>query len=74
MGELAQASAAEVQQEAQEAARAAAAHLPADEQQKIATYLGQVPGMIRRSLRRPADPTGTTVPADLSLRSPEDLT
>ncbi|HVS35941.1 MAG TPA: hypothetical protein VMS17_10205 [Gemmataceae bacterium] len=73
LGELAQAPAAEVQQEAQQAAQAAAAHLPAAAQQQLATYLGQVPGMIRRSLRRPSDPTGTTVPADLPLCSPEDL-
>lgn len=73
LGELAQAPAAEVRQEAQQAAQAAAAHLPADARLKIAAYLSQVPGMIRRSLRRPSDPTGTTVPATLSLRSPEDL-
>ena len=70
---LAQAPAAQVQREAQQAARAAAAHLPAEAQQQLATYLGLVPGMIRRSLRRPSDPTGTTVPPDLPLRSPQDL-
>ena len=73
LGALAQAPAAEVRQEAELAAQAAAAHLPADERQKLAAYLGQVPAMIRRSLRRPSDPTGTTVPVDLPLRSPEDL-
>ena len=33
----------------------------------------QVPTMIRRSLRRPSDPSGTTVPANRAPRKPADL-
>ena len=70
---LAQASPEQVQQAVEEAVRSEAADLPDDARQKLTAYLGQVPGMIRRSLRRPSDPTGKTVPASLSLRHPEDL-
>ena len=41
--------------------------------QALATYLRQVPASIRRTLRRPADPSGTTVPPGLVLRKGEDL-
>ncbi len=37
------------------------------------TYLNQVPGRVQRSLRRPEDPSGRTVPAGLILRRAEDL-
>jgi serine/threonine protein kinase len=37
------------------------------------TYLNQVPGRVQRSLRRPEDPSGRTVPAGLMLRRAEDL-
>jgi serine/threonine protein kinase len=70
---LAQAPAEQVRQEVQAAVQAGAAGLPADEQQQITAYLTQVPAMIRRSLRRPSDHTGTTVPAALSLSRPKDL-
>jgi serine/threonine protein kinase len=70
---LAQASPREASRAVAEAVRQGAGHLPAAEQQKLAAYLSQVPAMIRRSLRRPSDPTGTTVPANLALRQPDDL-
>ncbi len=70
---LAQASPEQVQGEVDKAVRAGAAGLPEDARQKLTAYLGQVPGMIRRSLRRPSDPTGTTMPANLPLRHAEDL-
>jgi hypothetical protein len=47
--------------------------LPAEQRAAIVQYLSQVPAAIRRSLRRPADDTGTSVPAGLSLRSATDL-
>jgi serine/threonine protein kinase len=50
-----------------------AAGLIGSQQQMLADYLRQVPAAIRRSLRRPADPTGTTVPAKMRLRSANDL-
>ncbi|MCE9565090.1 MAG: serine/threonine protein kinase [Planctomycetes bacterium] len=36
-------------------------------------YLAQIPGAVRRSLRRPEDPSGTTIPANLRLETPADL-
>jgi len=42
-------------------------------QQVIAQYLTQIPAAVRRSLRRPADPTGITVPAGLVLEQARDL-
>jgi hypothetical protein len=41
--------------------------------QAARTYLGQLPGRVQRSLRRPEDPSGRTVPAGLVLRRAEDL-
>jgi eukaryotic-like serine/threonine-protein kinase len=70
---LALAPAEQVRREVQSAVEAEAAHLPAEERQQIAAYLNQVPAQIRRSLRRPSDPTGTTVPASLALCGPDDL-
>ena len=46
---------------------------PADVRQALAGYLRQVPASIRQRLRRPADPSGTTVPPGLVLRKGEDL-
>ena len=54
-----QASASQVRQEAVAAAQEAAPDKP-QIQQALTAYLTQVPAMVRRSLRRPSDPTGTT--------------
>jgi formylglycine-generating enzyme required for sulfatase activity len=70
---LAQAPAAQVRREVQAAVQAEAADLSAEDQEKITAYLTVVPDVIRRSLARPSDPTGKTVPGDFSLRRPEDL-
>lgn len=70
---LARAPADQVRQEVQSAVRDEAADLPPDVQEKISNYLGQVPAMIRRSMRRPSDPAGTTVRAGLRLEHREDL-
>jgi TPR repeat protein len=70
---LAQAPAEQVHRDAAAAVAEAAAEQPAEIRLALTSYLEQVPAAIRRSLRRPSDPTGTTVPADLSLRRPEDL-
>jgi hypothetical protein len=45
----------------------------AAERQAARTYLNQIPGCVQRSLRRPEDPSGRTVPAGLMLRRAEDL-
>ncbi len=70
---LAQASPNEIRQQAQSAVAAGAASLSAEARQAAVTYLMQVPAMIRRSLRRPSDPGGTTVPARMALARPDDL-
>ena len=70
---LAQAPPDQVRQQAKAAVAAAGASLTPPEQEALATYLAQVPAMIRRSLRRPSDPSGTTTPANLALRRPDDL-
>jgi serine/threonine protein kinase len=44
-----------------------------EKQQALVAYLTQIPGTVRRSLRRPADPEGQTVPPGLLLEGPEDL-
>jgi hypothetical protein len=41
--------------------------------QAARTYLNQVPGQVQRSLRRPEDPSGRTVPVGLTLRRAEAL-
>ena len=70
---LAGASAEQVHAEVQAVVKAIANNQPTEVQQKLAGYLDQIPASIRRSLRRPSDPTGTTVPAGLSLHRGEDL-
>src|SRR5262249_3381567 len=69
----AQASPAEVRAEVERVVREEAPDLPLEQQQQVADYLQQVPAMVRRSLRRPADPSGRTVPPSLVLLRPEDL-
>src|SRR5262249_1440219 len=41
--------------------------------EEVVAYLTQVPAMVRRSLKRPADPTGKTIPSGLVILKPEDL-
>jgi formylglycine-generating enzyme required for sulfatase activity len=67
------APAEQVRQEAEAAVQAEAAGQPPEVQLALVSYLSQVPASIRRSLRRPSDPSGTTVPATLSLSRPQDL-
>jgi hypothetical protein len=70
---LAQASLEQVLQQVEADVQAVAADQPPEVRQALTAYLTQVPAAIRRSLRRPSDPTGTTVPATLALSRPEDL-
>jgi serine/threonine-protein kinase len=53
--------------------RAVAAGESRPVRQQLASCLGRMPSAMRRSLRRPDDPTGTTVPPDRRLRGPDDL-
>jgi serine/threonine protein kinase len=53
--------------------RQVAADQPEQVQQNLRDYLAQVPVAVRQPLRRPADPSGKTVPNTLTLRRAEDL-
>ncbi|MFO0925716.1 MAG: bifunctional serine/threonine-protein kinase/formylglycine-generating enzyme family protein [Gemmataceae bacterium] len=41
--------------------------------ERLVGYLEQVPAAVRASLRRPADPSGRSVPKGFSVKQPEDL-
>jgi formylglycine-generating enzyme required for sulfatase activity len=58
---LASASPGEVRAAAAEIIREEGASLPAEQQRQLADWLTQTPAAIRRSLRRPSDPSGRTV-------------
>jgi formylglycine-generating enzyme required for sulfatase activity/serine/threonine protein kinase len=60
-------------EEARDAVRREAAHLPSAAQQQLVDYLSLVPGAIRRSLKRPADVSGRTVPFGLAFNKANDL-
>jgi formylglycine-generating enzyme required for sulfatase activity len=70
---MAQAPAEQVRAEVEAAVEAEAVAQPPEVRQALTAYLTQVPATIRRSLRRPSDPGGTTVPATVALSRPEDL-
>ena len=70
---LAQAPTGEVRKHAAEIAQEVAGGEPEEVRRTLANYLTQVPATVRRSLRRPSDPTGTTIPPGLVLREAKDL-
>ena len=69
---MARAAADEVKRVAEEAAREAFPKDPA-KAIELASYLTQIPATVRQTLRRPDDPTGTTVPLSFALDQPEQL-
>jgi serine/threonine protein kinase len=70
---VAQAPPEQVRHAAEQVVLEIAADQPAEVQINLVSYLRQLPPSIRQSLRRPSDPSGTTVPATLSFRQPADL-
>lgn len=66
---LAQAPVAEVHEAAQQAAAVA----QPEDRLELAAYLASVQSSIRRSMRRISDPSGGTIPAGRSMRTPGDL-
>lgn len=64
---------AQLRQEINAIVRAELAAQPPVIQQTVELYLTQLPASIRRALRRPDDPNGVTVPANLALHKAEDL-
>src|SRR5262245_27646013 len=58
---------------ARQAVAAEAADQPEDVQLELVSYLEQLPATIRQTQRRPADPSGRSVAANLTLRAPADV-
>ncbi|MFO0928366.1 MAG: hypothetical protein U0736_15220 [Gemmataceae bacterium] len=70
---VAQASPVEVREQAQQLVLEFAGDRPEVEQKRLEVYLSLVPGQVRQSLRRPSDPGGTTVPAEVRFDQADDL-
>jgi len=70
---IARAAAGEIVASVRQVLREVAPELPEPQREMIENYLIQVPAAVRRSLRRPADPTGTTIPRGLRLGKATDL-
>jgi len=70
---LVQAGNEEVREEVHRLVEEEAASLSEGEKEDLAVWLQQVPSSIRRTLRRPEDPGGQTVPSHLIPQSAEDV-
>jgi serine/threonine protein kinase len=70
---LAQAATDQMQTAVKDVVRQVASDCSEAVQEAIAAYLTQVPAAIRRSLRRPSEPSGRTVPPGHPLTRAEDL-
>ncbi len=71
--EVVQADMKKIRAEARQIAAEVGAGRSENEIHQIEAYLTQIPGVARQSLRRPQDPSGTTVPASLNLADPIQL-
>lgn len=71
--QLVQADAAEVARSARAVAQEVLAGHPVEEVNRLEDYLRQVPAVARQSLARPKDPGGRTVPAQMNLLDPAQL-
>src|SRR5262249_45801128 len=69
----AQATPADCQKEVAGIVLELAGDLPAAQQEALGLSLSLVPGQVRKSLRRPSDPTGTTVPVEMVPAKSDDL-
>ncbi len=70
---LAQQPTAKLHEAVADVVKEVATDQPEEVRQVLTQYLQQVPAAIRRSLKRPADARGVSVPAHLRLSRPEDL-
>jgi formylglycine-generating enzyme required for sulfatase activity len=70
---LASAPATDIDGTAVLAAQEEARDLPRPQQELLAGYLGQIPPLVRRTFRRPNEPTGSVAPPSLALDGPADL-
>jgi pSer/pThr/pTyr-binding forkhead associated (FHA) protein len=68
-----QTAAQEFRRQVEEVVREVAAGQPREVHERVSRYLADLPGLLRRSLSRPADRTGQSVPPDLPLRNSRDL-
>lgn len=71
--EAAQASAPQARDEAEAAVQSMGVELAPQVRCSLVAYLTQVPSAVRQSLKRPSDPTGTTVPPSFTLTRAEQL-
>jgi serine/threonine protein kinase len=71
--EAARASVPQAREEAEAAVQSLGVELAPQERGDLVAYLTQVPAAVRQSLKRPSDPTGTTVPASFTLTCAEQL-
>ena len=70
---LIQASMEDIREDAKRIAREVAAGHSEEEIIQLEQYLSQIPAVARQSLKRPADPSGTTIPVSLDLLNPIQL-
>ncbi len=71
--QIAQASAEAMREMVRETVREIAPERPQESRQQLEDYLFSVQSQVRRSLRRPSDSGGTTIPPGLRLGKAEDL-
>ena len=71
LAKVAEASVAEARRVAAEVARRIMNEGPDEERLALELYLTQLPGAMRQSLKRAADPTGKTLPPDFALDASE---
>ena len=70
---IAQAGTNELRQAVKEIVEEIAAAKSAHVREALTAYLTQVPVSIRRTMRRPSDPSGRTMPTGLAMRNAQDL-
>ena len=70
---LAQAPISEVREEIQAVVAEIAGDQPLSVRENLSIYLSLLPGAIRQTMRRPADPGGLTIPPALALSGPDDI-
>ncbi len=73
MEAVARATPSEIKGEADEIVLELAAHKTEMQKQALALYLSLVPGQVRKSMRRPADPAGKTIAYEMCPAKEEDL-
>ncbi|MFO0843716.1 MAG: serine/threonine-protein kinase [Gemmataceae bacterium] len=70
---VALATPAEIKQEVAAIVDEVAADRPPEVRHQLSIYLSLVPGQVRKSLRRPSDPSGVTVPYEMAPSKADDL-